>query len=92
MFFFRMAPGIIRINTIVKSALICFDQKIQVKKENGRMVPLNELCVGDKILSINDERKFFDEVIKCSIIEGYFQAFEFAFQMANLPLSPDVSI
>ena len=85
-----MAPGIIRITTIVKSALTCFDQKIQVKKENGKT--LNQLCVGDKILSLNDERKFYDEVIKCSIIEGYFQAFEFAFQMANLPLSPDVSI
>ena len=87
-----MAPGIIRITTIVKSALTCFDQKIQVKKENGKTVPLNQLCVGDKILSTNDERKFYNEVIKCSIIEGYFQAFEFAFQMANLPLSPDVSI
>jgi hypothetical protein len=74
-----MVSGNISINTLVKSALLCFDENTKVQITNGTTISANQLCKGDKILSKENDEKFYDDVVNCEILEGDFPAHKFKF-------------
>lgn len=73
------------VNCLVKRALLCFDENTQVLiqdgyKATGSKIPMHQLTVGDMILSVKENHIFYDEVTKCSTVEGKFAAINFEFE------------
>ena len=73
------------VDCLVKRALLCFDENTQVLiqdgyKATGSKIPMHQLTVGDMILSVKEDHIFYDEVTKCSTVEGKFAAINFEFE------------
>jgi len=63
----------------------CFQEDTCVTKNDGKNVSVNELSIGDKILSNNhNNEKFHDEVIEFDVLEGKFAALKFTMEGGNL--------
>ena len=74
-----MMNGVISISTLIKSALVCFEENTQVTKEDGSNISIVQIFEGDKIMSITNDFKFYDEVTSCTVLEGKFAAKKFVF-------------
>ena len=47
-----MVTGNISINTLVKSALLCFDENTKVQITNGTTISANQLCKGKSLSEV----------------------------------------
>jgi len=62
----------------------CFQEDTNVTRNDGKNLSVNELSIGDKILSKNpNDEKFHDEVAKFNVLKGKFAALKFIMEDGN---------
>lgn len=69
----------VSISNCIKRALFCFDENTKVQITSGETIPVSQLSKGRKILSKENDEKFYDEVTDCTKVEGKFQAVKLIF-------------